>query len=50
MATQSRRRIPDKLVALQKIHVFNPTGTRESNELEADQKRMGCLGLLESAM
>jgi hypothetical protein len=49
MTSQSRRRIPDKPVALHKIHVFTPTGQEEINELEADLRRMGCLGLWEKS-
>ena len=49
MATQSQRRIPNKPVILRKIHVFTPTSREESNEMEADLRRMGCLGLLEKS-
>ena len=45
MATQTRKRIADKPVALRKVHVVTPIGREESNELEADLRRMGCLGL-----
>jgi hypothetical protein len=49
MATQTRKRIADKPVALHKVHVVIPTGREESNELEADLRRMGCLGLREKS-
>jgi hypothetical protein len=45
MATQTRKTIADKTVALRKVQVVIPTGREESNELEADLRRMGCLGL-----
>jgi hypothetical protein len=50
MATQSRRRILDKPIALRKVHVFTSTGREESIELEADLRHMGCLGLLEKSL
>ena len=44
MATQTRKRIAEKQVALRKVHVVTPTDREENNELEADLRRMGCLG------
>ena len=49
MATQTRKRIVEKLVALRKVHVVIPTDREESNELESDLRRMGCLGLWEKS-
>ena len=45
MATQTRKRFEEKHVALRKVHVVTPTNRGESNELEADLRRMGCLRL-----
>ena len=45
MATQTRKRIGKKQVALRKVHVVTPTDREESNKLEADLRCMGCLGL-----
>jgi hypothetical protein len=49
MATQTQKRIADKPVAIRKVHVVTPTGREESNELEADLRRMGCLRLWEKS-
>jgi hypothetical protein len=49
MATQSRKRTLDKPEALSKVHVCIHTGREDSKELEADLRRMGCLGLLEKS-
>lgn len=49
MATQARKRTAEKPVALRKVHVVTPTDREESNELEADLKRMGCHGLWEKS-
>jgi hypothetical protein len=49
MATQYRKKTSDKPVPLRKVHVFIPTGRKESKELEADLRRMGCLMLLEKS-
>jgi hypothetical protein len=47
MATQTRKWTAEKQVALRKVHVVTPTNCEESNKLEADLRRMGCLGLWE---
>jgi hypothetical protein len=49
MATQTRKRTAEKQVALRKVHVVTPTDREENNELEADLRRMGCLGLWEKS-
>jgi hypothetical protein len=49
MATQTRKRTAEKQVALRKVHVVTPTDREESNELEADLRRMGCIGLWEKS-
>ena len=49
MAIQSQRRISDKPVALSKVRVFTSTGRKESIELEADLRHMGCLKLVEKS-
>jgi hypothetical protein len=49
MATQTWKRIADKRVALHKVHVVTPASREESNELEADLRRMGYLGLWEKS-
>jgi hypothetical protein len=45
MATQTRKRTAEKQVALRNVHVVTPTDREENNELEADLRRIGCLGL-----
>jgi hypothetical protein len=45
MATKTRKRTAEKQVALCKVHVVTPTDREKNNELEADLRRMGCLGL-----
>jgi hypothetical protein len=45
MATQTRKRTAEKQVALRKVYVVTPTDREENNELEADLRRMDCLGL-----
>ena len=47
MVTQTRKRTAEKQVALRNVHVVTPTDREESNELEADLRRMSCLGLWE---
>ena len=47
MATQTRKRIAEKLVALHKVHVVTSTDRVESNELEGVLRRMRCFGLWE---
>jgi hypothetical protein len=49
MATQTQKRTADKPVALRKVHVVTPTSREESNGLDADFRRMGCLGLWEKS-
>ena len=49
MATQTWKRIAEKQVAFRKVHVVTPTDRKESNKLEADLRRMGCLGLWEKS-
>ena len=49
MATQTRKRTAKKPVALRKVHVVTPTDCEESNELGADLRHMGCLGLWEKS-
>jgi hypothetical protein len=49
MATQTRKWTAEKQVALRKVHVVTPTDREESNELEADLRRMGCHGLWEKS-
>jgi hypothetical protein len=49
MAIQTRKRTAEKQVALRKVHVVTPTDHEENNELEADLRRMGCLGLWEKS-
>jgi hypothetical protein len=49
MAIQTRKRTAEKHVALRKVHVVTPTDCEESNELEADLRRMSCLGLWEKS-
>ena len=49
MVTHTRKRIAEKQVALHKVHVVIPIDTEESNELEVDLRRMGCLGLWEKS-
>ena len=46
MATQTRKWIAKKQVAFRKVHVVTSTDREESNELEADLRRMGCLGVV----
>ena len=36
MATQTRNRTAEKLIALRKVHVVTPIDRKESNELEVD--------------
>jgi hypothetical protein len=49
MVTQTRKQTAEKQVALRKVHVVTPTHCEVSNELEADLRRMGCLGLWEKS-
>ena len=49
MATQTRKWIAEKQVTLRKVHVVTPTDREESNELEADLRRMDYLGLWEKS-
>jgi hypothetical protein len=49
MATQIRKRTAEKQIALRKVHVVTSTDREESNELEADLRRMGCFGLWEKS-
>ena len=49
MATQTRKRFAEKLAAFRKVHVVIPTDREESNELEADFRRMDCLRLWEKS-
>ena len=49
MATQTRKRITEKQLALRKVHVVTPTDPEESNESDADLRRRGCLGLWEKS-
>ena len=49
MATQTQKRITKNFVALRKVHVVIPTDREESNELEADLRRIGCLSLWEKS-
>ena len=49
MATQTRKKIADKPIALRKVHVVTPTDCEENNELEADLRRMDCLRLWEKS-
>ena len=49
MATQTRKRTAEKPVAFRKMHVVTPTDREESNELEANLRRMGCFGLWEKS-
>jgi hypothetical protein len=49
MAIQTQKRTAEKQVALRKVHVVTPTDREENNELEADLRRMGCLGLWEKS-
>jgi hypothetical protein len=49
MATQTRKRTAEKQVTLRKVHVVTHTDREESNELEADLRRMGCHRLWEKS-
>ena len=49
MATQTRKRIAEKQVALRKVHVVSPTDRDKSNMLEVDLRLMSCLGLWEKS-